>query len=168
MELRGELTSEQREDLKNLLMEFKKVNEGHNHVMKIAEIKLLPANDNQRLWNYIEHICRLVAMNTKKGHNRLGTLKKISKAMQLNLPDLVEEAVQEMVVWVYRYTWRTYNPNYDGRPEDKVFVDANFGFNNWVHSYINESNMAVKTGEIIKELEDNPNPCGHKVCNLNI
>lgn len=168
MELKGELTNEQREDLKKLLIAFREANEGHNRTLKISEIKLLPPNENRRLWEYVEHICRLVAMCSKQNHNRLGTLKKISNAMKINLPELVDEAVQEMVIWVYRYTWRTYNPNLDSRPDDKIFVDANYGFINWVKPYINEANMAVKTGEIMKELEDNPNPCGRKVTNANI
>ena len=147
--LDGELSAEQKEELKRLILELKEINKGHPRVVPLKEIKMLPPLHNARLWRYFDHICRLVCMYP----NHMKEIHRITEATHLPITDIVEEAVQEMIVWCYRYVWRNYNPSDDGKPEDIVYADANYGYMGWFNQYRMEASMNLNEDEFSDNTE---------------
>lgn len=126
--LKGKLSKDQLADFDSLLLELKALNAANlsnSKVIPIDRIVPLAKEKNERLWEYIRHYSRLVCMypNNKK------TLRGIAAFDDtVDMNDLVDDAVMDVSIWVYRFAWRQYVHSEEC---GYVFTTANFGFMAW-------------------------------------
>ena len=159
--LRGELTDNQREELRDLMIKFKKANEGHAHKVLLKDLKMLEGEDGKKMWKYFDHIARLVCMYK----NHRNTLRNIAIGLKIQMSELVEEAVMNEIIWMYRYGWRQLDTTQE-KFERYLFDAAHWGFVDWIPPLINEAQLAYETGKPLLDLPAEPED-GGKVCNKN-
>lgn len=116
MVLKGKLNEEQIRDLDGLILRLKGLNVNHiidgecKKRLALTDIRPLPAAENDRLWQYIRHCCKLATMT----NNSLDKLRKLCRNdSRLDMNDLVNDAINDMSIHVYRYVWRKYRPSND-------------------------------------------------------
>lgn len=162
MNLKGRLTIEQMKDLDGLILKLQSYNRcnlvDNDKPIDITDIRPLKGPENDRLWTYIRHICKMAVLN---GKNFLSVQAICNRDRRLDVYDLVDEAVNDMCIHVYKYVWRHYNSS---ESEGYVYVSAYHGFKSWR----DEINERMNSNDGNKRLFENYKSvlsCNHKVSN---
>ena len=124
--LHGRLDAEQLKDLDSLILKlqsFNLCNMGER--ISLSDIRPLPPDENGRLWTYIRHYCKMAALNSRN----LPAIRNLcNSGRNLDLHDLVNDAVNDMSLHVYRYVWRKYVSSDDA---GYLVATAYQGFKTW-------------------------------------
>lgn len=126
--LRGKLSKDQLADFDALLLELQGLNAenlANSKVISMDRIVPLPKGKNERLWDYIRHYSRLVCMYPNNKKTLMGIA---SYDDSISLSELIDDAVMDVSIWVYRFAWRQYRHSEEC---GYVFTTANYGFMSW-------------------------------------
>lgn len=151
--LKGKLNESQLRDLDGLILHLKSLNRCNftasgecKDRLALSEIRPLPAEENERLWKYIRHCCKLAAM-TEDSQNKIR--KMIVCDERLDVHDLVEDAVNDMSIHVYRYVWRKYKTSNDA---GYVMSTAFMGFKTWNDNMVEKMKFDATAKAMFDEL----------------
>lgn len=149
MNLKGRLTKEQMSDLDGLILKLKSFNlvnlmesKAQNRTIDISEIRPIPSAENGRLWTYIRHICRMAVLNRPNFDSVQAICNRDGR---YDVKDVVNEAVNDMCIHVYRYVWRDY---VSSTSEGYVYGAAYQAFKTWRDN----QNERMKNNESNREL----------------
>lgn len=149
LRLKGRLTKDQMQDLDGLILKLKSFNlvnligkDGKKNSLEIYDIRPIPGPENERLWTYIRHICKMAVLN---GKNFVSVQAIFSRDKRHDIKDIVDDAVNDMCIHVYRYVWRDY---VSSKSEGYVYVSAYQAFKTWRDKQndrlnYNDSNMSL-------------------------
>jgi len=114
-----------------------------NDKISIADIRPLPPDDNRRLWEYIRHCCKLAIM---KNIDKVRNLCLVDN--RLDIKDLVEDAIHDISIHVYRYVWRKYEHSEDA---GYVMNTAYLGFRTWNQTQIEKQTYDKKNLDLFEK-----------------
>lgn len=168
MKLNGRLTEDQMKDLDGLILKLKSFNlvnlvksRDDKNVLDISDIRPIPRDENERLWTYIRHICKMAVLN---GKNFASVQAICNRDRRNDVRDMVDDAVNDMSIHVYRYVWRDYESS---SSEGYLYGSAYHGFKTWR----DKQNDMMSENEQTKSFFDMHKgdfSGNHKVSNLNI
>lgn len=147
--LSGRLSKEQLKDLDNLILKLQNYNLCNiGEKISLSDIRPLPPDENSRLWAYIRHYCKLAAMN---GRN-LNAIRSIcGSGRNMDLHDIVDDAVNDMSLHVYRYVWRKYESSEDA---GYLFATAYQGFKTWKEKMTGHVTTMNKAFDIFADMKN--------------
>ena len=156
--LYGKLSKADMEELDRLILKMKEANKKNSGKRKLRmdEIVVLPGPENEKLWEYILHICRLEA-NWPNINCAINTIAAKSGRDPKSVQD---ECISSMGVHCIRYVWRHYSHSDDC---GYVLKTAHYGWLSWIE----EQNMFHLGPDEMRELAfENMASRGHRVFNV--
>lgn len=161
-QLKGSLTSAQMADLNSLILKLQRFNLSNltsGEKIKLSDIRPIPGEENRRLWIYIRHICRMAVLN---GRNFLVVQAISSRDRSSDVRELVEDAVNDMSIHVYRYVWRKYESSDNA---GYVYGSAYQGFRTWSDQQNERLGFSDKARGIFESYKGDVSG-NHKVSNV--